>query len=476
MKVEEASASYVVPHASDVFDWQQTTLGEMADFEMGQAPPGSECNKERIGTVFVKAGEFASLYPVEVEWTTKPLKYGKKGDVFICVVGATAGKLNLGIDCAIGRSVAAIRPRKGIDTKFIYYQLQPWVLKLRASSSGSAQGVISKAQLSEIPLLVAPLDQQKRIVAEIEKQFSRLDEAVANLKRVKANLKHYKAAVLKAAVEGRLVETEAERARREGRSYETGAQLLQRILETRRNQWQGKGKYKEPATPDTTNLPELPVGWVWASVDQLTSGSLIGLDRGRDQQNSEGIGVPYVKMNNVTMNGDVTSDDIVHVAASDDEKQRFNLKIDDLLFNTRNSKELVGKVGIVRSLPKDAIYNNNLMRLRLIDGVIPSFICSQMCSDGFRRRMELVKKATTNVAAVYAKDLFPLPLALPPVVEQNYIVAEVERCLSLANETDAQINANLRRAERLRSAILGNAFFGSLGYATGETPGETRSH
>jgi type I restriction enzyme S subunit len=113
------------------------------------------------------------------------------------------------------------------------------------------------------------LDQQRRIVAEIEKQFSRLDEAVAGLQRVKANLKRYKAAVLKAAVEGHLVPTEADLSRREGRSYETGAQLLQRILETRRSQWNGKGKYKEPAAPDTNNLPELPEGWVWATVDQL---------------------------------------------------------------------------------------------------------------------------------------------------------------------------------------------------------------
>ncbi len=58
-------------------------------------------------------------------------------------------------------------------------------------------------------------------------------------------------------------------ARREDRSNETGAQLLQRILETRRSQWKGKGKYKEPAVPDTTDLPELPEGWVWATVGQL---------------------------------------------------------------------------------------------------------------------------------------------------------------------------------------------------------------
>ena len=146
-------------------------LGVIATFEMGQAPPGVECNKNGEGTVFVKAGEFAHLYPEEKEWTTRPLKFGKKGDVFICVVGATAGKLNLGIDCAIGRSVAAIRPKEDINTKYVYYQLQPHVLKLRAASSGSAQGVISKTQLVQIPFQVMPLAQQELLVAEIEKQL-----------------------------------------------------------------------------------------------------------------------------------------------------------------------------------------------------------------------------------------------------------------------------------------------------------------
>jgi type I restriction enzyme S subunit len=357
-----------------------------------------------------------------------------------------------------------LRAKNGIPNAYIKYYLD--IVDYHGFVTGTTRHKLNQAAMRQIPIPVAPPEQQKHIVAEIEKQFSRLDEAVANLKRVKANLKRYKAAVLKAAVEGRLVETEAEIARHEGRSYETGEQLLQRILETRRSQWKGKGKYKEPAAPDSTDLPELPEGWVWASVDQLIGDSLIGLDRGRDQQNSEGIGTPYVKMNNVTMEGKVTSEGMVYVVASRDEKERFNLQADDLLFNTRNSKELVGKVGIVRSLPNDAIYNNNLMRLRAVDGAVPSFICSQMCSDGFRRRMELVKKATTNVAAVYAKDLFPLSLALPPLAEQHRIVAEVDRRFSILRETEAQVDANVQRAERLRSSTLGHAFSGGLSYAS----------
>jgi type I restriction enzyme S subunit len=153
--------------------------------------------------------------------------------------------------------------------------------------------ISSKTLAKAVPFIAPPLEQQKCIVAEIEKQFSRLDEAVANLKRVKANLKRYKAAVLKTAVEGRLVETEAELARREGRSYETGEQLLHRILETRRSQWKGKGKYKEPIAPDTTDLPELPEGWVWANVDQLAEVGT-GATPKRGQSRYYGGEIPWV--------------------------------------------------------------------------------------------------------------------------------------------------------------------------------------
>src|SRR5574340_400005 len=166
-----------------------------------------------------------------------------------------------------------LRPKPGMDAKYIYYYVSSQAFRGEAErymTGAVGQKRVSTTYLKQSTIPVAPFDQHKRIVAEIEKQFARLDEAVANLKRVKANLKRYKAAVLKAAVEGRLVETEAELARRERRGYETGAQLLQRILETRRSQWQGKGKYKEPAAPDTAVLPELPEGWTWCGFEQVS--------------------------------------------------------------------------------------------------------------------------------------------------------------------------------------------------------------
>ena len=97
-------------------------------------------------------------------------------------------------------------------------------------------------QIADYPLPLPPLAEQHRIVAEIEKQLTRLDASVAALRRARANLKRYRASVLKNACEGRLVPTEASLARAEGREYEDAGQLLQRILEERRAGWESQKK------------------------------------------------------------------------------------------------------------------------------------------------------------------------------------------------------------------------------------------
>jgi type I restriction enzyme S subunit len=144
--------------------WVETKLGLISDFVMGQAPLGERCNKDGVGTPFVKAGEFQENRPKIVEWTTDPLKLAKSTDVLVCVVGATAGKINLGSDCAIGRSVAAVRPGETLDQFYLYYLLSLELSNLRSGSRGSAQGVITKDDLYRIQISLPPLAEQKRIV------------------------------------------------------------------------------------------------------------------------------------------------------------------------------------------------------------------------------------------------------------------------------------------------------------------------
>ena len=168
----------------------------------------------------------------------------------------------------------------------------------------------------------------------------KLDAAVAALERVRANLKRYRASVLKAAVEGRLVPTEAELARKEGRDFEPASVLLDRILAERRRRWEEselarmkaagkppkddrwKSKYKEPVTPDSSTLPHLPDGWCWATVEQLgeVSGGLT------KNQTREKIAtrLPYLRVANVYTN-ELRLDEIFDIGVESSEVPRVRL-------------------------------------------------------------------------------------------------------------------------------------------------------
>ena len=180
---------------------------------------------------------------------------------------------------SFGAFCLCLRPEASTDDRYIAWFTQSEKYRTRVStlSAGININNLKREHIEETPIPLPPLPEQRRIVAQIETQFTRLDASVLALRRVQANLKRYRASVLKAACEGRLVPTEAEQARSEGRGYEPAAVLLERILAERRARWESqekrRGKYEEPSAPDTATLPELPEGWAWAtlSVNSLNS-------------------------------------------------------------------------------------------------------------------------------------------------------------------------------------------------------------
>lgn len=382
----------------------------------------------------------------------------KAGDLLIGMDGDFNCARWRGPDGLLNQRVCRVILKSNIyHPKLLDYALPGYLKAINDMTSSVTVKHLSSKSIAEIPLPLPPMAQQEGIVAEIEKQFSRLDEAVANLKRVKANLKRYKAAVLKAAVEGRLVETEAERARREGRSYETGAELLQRILETRRSQWQGKGKYKEPTAPDTTDLPELPEGWVWATVEQMSSLVEYGSSA---KTNEESSGVPVLRMGNI-VEGELRLDEFKYFPTNHDEFPKLLLKPGDLLFNRTNSPELVGKTAVYADSPKECSFASYLIRVRLVDGAVPKLLAAYINSSHGRNWVKSVVTQQVGQANVNGTKLQALSVPLPPEGEQHRIISELDRRLSLLRDTEAQVNANLRRAESLRKSILQKNFVGS---------------
>ena len=373
---------------------------------------------------------------------------------------------------AIGSTGFHVLRSQWAEPKFLFYLVQSndFIDEMCKCVQGALYPAVRPKDISSFEFFLPSSLAQQRIVAEIEKQLSRLDEAVANLKRVKANLKRYKAAVLKAAVEGKLTEewrrgtacrahdpdhmttTKAGTACRA--PTETGAELLERILAERRK-GVGKGKYKEPAAPETSGLPELPEGWVWASAVQACDPVVDCHNKTAPYTES---GIPLVRTSNIR-DGRLLLDGVRYVDQStyDFWSRRCPPEPADILF-TREAP--MGEAAIVPSGLKLCM-GQRMMLMRPSGAITSPFLLIALISPVIKRLIELTAVGS-GVKHMRVGDVELLPIPLPPLTEQHQIVAEVERRLSIVAGAEAQVDANLRRADRLRQSILKQAFSGQL--------------
>jgi type I restriction enzyme S subunit len=294
--------------------------------------------------------------------------------------------------------VKVFKPFAFLNEKLFFYFLH--CIKLPDKGYARHSQFLEKA---DIPL--PPLPEQQRIVAKIEELFSSLDNGIESLKTAQQQLKVYRQAVLKWAFEKLKSEKE---------------------------------------------------------VEEITYEHSIGLVRSNNQQNEKGIGLPYIKMNNVDLNGNVDFTKVVFVKVNDEEAEKYALKKGDILINTRNSVELVGKTGIVREEKPNCVFNNNLLRIRTKSEYNPLFIGYQLISPWLRKQMLKEKKATTNVCALYQRDIFPLKVKVTDTINQNAIVAGIESRLSVCDKIEESIEHSLKQSEALRQSILKKAFEGKL--------------
>ncbi len=275
--------------------WCWTTLDDIAKIGTGTTPSRSESRYWNGGTIpwitssavnHLSVREAAEFVTHEALAETT-LKLYPKHTMILALYGEgkTRGKVSeLLIDATINQALAAVE-FSGDCTElrpFVKSYLQSRYASLRRQAAGGMQPNLNLGLVKRIRIPVAPLNEQRRIVAKIDELFSDLDAAVAALERVRAKLKRYRAAVLKAAVEGKVTEEW----RKQHRNTEPASILLDRILKERCRRWEEawlarfdgenkeppKGwqrKYQAPTGPDTTSLPELPESWCWATVDQL---------------------------------------------------------------------------------------------------------------------------------------------------------------------------------------------------------------
>ena len=440
--------------------WKRCKLGDVIRLKNGYAFKSQDYADEGMPLVRISdindekvSAESAVRIPKE---KVNPSFYVEQGDLLIAMSGATTGKTGV----YYGPAPVLQNQRVGnfkiideavVDKKWRNYYVASLRKEIEKAAYGGAQPNISAKGIEGFDFPLPPPIEQKLIVAEIEKQFSRLDEAVANLKRIKANLKRYKAAVLKAAVEGKLTEDW----RKAHPNVEPASKLLARILTDRRTNWKGKGKYKEPIMPDHPYFPSLPLTWNWGTVDQVAN---VQLGKMLDKQKHQsGKRLPYLRNINVRW-GRIETEDLLEMFFEENQLDRYGLEPDDVLVCEGGEP---GRASVWNGRAPGLKYQKALHRVRFHGETEPHYLVILLEFLANTGRLE--RWFTGSTIKHFTRESFiSLPIPIPPIAEQKHIVAEVERRLSVIEELEATVEANLTRANRLRQSILQQAFSGKL--------------
>lgn len=162
---------------------------------------------------------------------------------------------------------------------------------------------------------------------------------------------------------------------------------------------------------------------------ELTLDARIGLVRSASEFGPQ-FSIPYVRMDAIGRDGMLHLEGVQYTSATEKEIQAYELRDGDFLFNTRNSRELVGKSAVFYG-GRGIVYNNNILRLRLSDRITPEYLASYLRTDRGRQTLEERKSGTTSVFAIYQKALDTLLIPIAPVMRQQEFSDRVRRGLSL---------------------------------------------
>lgn len=293
-----------------------------------------------------------------------------------------------------------------VSKRYLYYGLKNAIKQMQRTEHvhGSTMKHINRGPFLAHPLRVPEATKQTEVVAEIDKQFSRLDSAVTNLERVRVSLARHRASTLRDAIEGRLVEPSAP--------------------------WR---------TLPLSEVAEVQLGQQRAPVHAEAA-----------------VQLPYVRAANITWSGlDIT--DIKTMGFPN--PARYQLADGDILLSEASgSAKEVGKPALWRNEIPGACYQKTLIRVRADRSrLLPEFayyFFLHTCLSGQFARLA----PGVGILHLTAERMLSWPTVVPPLADQQRVIAEVERRLSIARGVEAQVEANLKRAQSLRQAVLDKAF------------------
>ncbi len=356
-----------------------------------------------------------------------------------------------------------LRPSNIIDSRYLNYFVRSppfisWTTKLQRGNSPPAV-LDSDVKAQALPL--APLAEQRRIVARIDALFAEIEDGERASVEAREGLETFRRALLKVAVSGELTRDW----RVTNSPAESGREFATRIAAERAVNPSGSGRGRRRSTStalDPTGLPTLPETWVWARLEDLvTAGPTNGYS---PKTNAEGDGTLSLKLTATTKGWiDLAPRSTKVLAETISSASDLFLTDGDLLFQRGNTIEYVGIAAVYRGPPRTYIYPDLMIRVRTNHPELTEWLWRVANSPYGRKYMADRATGTAGtMPKISGETLRAFPVPLPPMAEMIEILRRISGALSANSDTLGLLDAATADAARLKQSILKAAFEGRL--------------
>ena len=426
-EISEDEVPFDIPES-----WKWVKVGNVGSWSSGATP--SRTNPAYYGGIipWLKTGDlndgFIKKIPefiTDLALEKTSVRLNPVGSVLMAMYGATIGKLGiLDISATTNQACCACIPYEGIHNKYLFYYLMSMRRSYIGMAEGGAQPNISKEKIVNALIPLPPLAEQKRIVAKIEELLPLVERYAAAYEKLEQfNAKFpedMKKSILQYAIQGKLVEQRAE----EG----TGEELYQQIQAEKQHLIAEKKIKKEKPLPEIAEneIPfDIPESWKWVRLNNIAE-SIVDCPHSTPKYLDMETEYCTIDTNCIDGKGDITKWRYVDADTYTARIARLTPQKDDIVYTREGS---ICRAAILPEGPKVCL-GQRVMLIRSANGVFPQFIRRLLMSPMVIRKLTEQQKGI-GAKHVNVSDVCNLILPLPPLAEQERIVAKLEEILPL---------------------------------------------
>jgi type I restriction enzyme, S subunit len=376
-----------------------SVLSDVCEIVMGQAPDGVSYNTEGKGWPLISgAGDFGEEYPLPKKFTTKPSKVSRAGDIILGIRASIGDRVVSDGEYCLGRGVAALRPHRELDPRFLWHWLEAIRPILAAKGNGATFKQVARDDVARLPIDLPPLTEQRRVAALLDR---------ADMLRTKRR------------------------------------QALAHLDDL------GHVVFIDLFGDPVTN----PRRWSNPSLGNLLTFQQYGPRFYNEAYSAEGVRI--IRITDLNEAGDLDFTAMPRLAVTSEERRKYALQAGDLIFARTGAT--VGKVALIRPSDPVCIAGAYFITMRFDVSVEPVYVRAVLTSPSIRA---IVAKQSRQAAQqnFSGPALRRLPMPVPPQDLQRRfveIVNTIDKLRSTQRDSLVQLNA-------LFSSLQGRAFQGEL--------------